>query len=270
MSYVPKARPRMPVVFFGNGGPTIALETNATTEAWAHIADHFPRPRAILCVSAHWCTHGTAVTAAARPRTIQDFRGYPESLFNMRYPAPGDPGLAARVRDLLSPLAVTLDGEWGFDEGTWPVLMKLYPEAETPVVQLSLDIDKAPAEHFRIGQMLRPLRDEGVLVVGSGNVVHNMQFLDWNSAAPPYEWAVRFNDFVRRNIARNDREKLINYKAAGRDARLAVPSPEHYLPLLYVLGARGDDDHVSFGPNHIEYRSLSMMTVVLDNQADAA
>lgn len=262
---------RMPVVFFGHGSPTIALETNATTETWAGIANNIPRPKTILCVSAHWCTRGSAVTAMPQPATLHDYGGYPEAMFEMRYPAPGDPRLAARVRELLSPATdVRLDENWGLDHGAWSVLMKAYPDADIPVVQLSLDVAKTPAQHYQIGQLLRPLRDEGVLIVGTGNVVHNLKLLDWNSAAPPYEWATRFNEFIRQSIARNEQDKLINYTAAGQDAQLAVPSPDHYWPLLYVMGARGDDDKVTFGLNHIEYRSLSMMTVVLNNQADAA
>jgi 4,5-DOPA dioxygenase extradiol len=262
--------PRMPAVFFGHGSPTIALENNATTETWSDIVESFPKPRAILCVSAHWLTRGTAVTAMRRPRTIHDVGGFPDALYDVRYPAPGNPALAQRVQALLSPLAVRLDEEWGLDHGVWSVLMKAYPAADIPVVQLSLDIGKSPAEHFRAGQMLRPLRDEGVLIVGTGNVVHNPGLSDWNSVAPPYEWAVRFNEFVRRSILRNEQEKLIDYAALGRDARLAVPNPNHFWPLLYAMGARCDSDRASFGPNHIEYRSLSMMTVVLESAAHAA
>jgi 4,5-DOPA dioxygenase extradiol len=268
--YGRKSGRRMPVVFFGQGSPVLALEDNATTETWADIAQHLPRPKAILCISDHWLTQGTAVTAKARPRTIHDRAGFPQPLYDLCYPAPGDPALARRVRALLSPADVRLDSNWGFDHGSWPVLMKAFPAADIPVVQLSLDMTRSPAEHYRIGQLLRPLRDEGVLIVGTGNVVHNRALSDWNSAARPYEWAVRFNEYVRRSIARNDQEKLINYAAAGQDAQLAVPSPEHYWPLLYVMGARADDDRATFGTNHIEYRSLSMMTVVLETRADAA
>jgi len=261
----------MPVIFFGHGNPIIALENNATTETWASIADHFPKPRAILCVSAHWCTRGTAVTAMAKPKTIHDFGGYPQAMFDVDYPAPGDPGLAARVRELLLPVTnVRLDENWGLDHGAWSVLIKAYPAADIPIVQLSLDVAKTPAQHYEIGQRLRPLRDEGVLIIGTGNVVHNRKMLDWNSAAQPYTWATRFHEFVRQSIVRNDRHGLINYKDAGPDAELAVPSPDHYWPLLYAMGARDDMDEASFSPNHIEYRSLSMMTVVLNNRASAA
>jgi len=267
-----KRRPRrMPVAFFGHASPTIALENNATTEAWAEIACSIPRPRAILCVSARWCTRGTAVTAMRQPNTLHDYGGYIDAMFEMRYPAPGDPGLARRVQELLAPeVPVRLDENWGLDHGAWSVLMKAYPKADIPVVELSLDVAQTPAGHYRIGQMLQPLRDEGVLIVGTGNVVRNNKLVHWNSAAPPYDWAMRFNDFVRESIARNERDKLINYALAGQDARLAVPSPDHYWPLLYVMGARSNDDQVSFGLNHIEHRSISMMTVVLNNQADAA
>ncbi len=262
-------RSRMPTVFFGHGSPIIALETNATTETWSDIAATIPRPKAILCISAHWLTRGTAVTAMRRPRTIHDCDGFPDALYDVRYPAPGDPALARRVKTLLSPLPVRLDSDWGLDHGAWSVLMKAYPAADVPVVQLSMDIEKSAAEHYRIGRMLQPLRDEGVLIVGTGNVVHNPGLSDWNSVAPPYEWALRFNDFVRRAIARNEHEKLIDY-AALRDAQLAVPNPSHFWPLLYAMGARCDSDRASFGPSHIEYRTLSMMTVVLESAAHAA
>ena len=261
---------RMPVVFFGHGSPVIALEDNATTESWADIGRQCPKPSAILCISAQWRTRGTAATAMAWPRTIHDVSGFPDALYRLRYPAPGDPALARRVQALLSPIPLKLDQSWGLDHGSWSVLMKAFPAADIPVVQLSMDIEKQAADHYRIGQMLRPLRDEGVLIVGTGNVVHNPGLSDWNSAAPPYEWAVRFNAFVRRSIARNDRDGLINYAVAGQDARLAVPRPSHYWPLLYAMGARDENDLVSFGPDHIEYRSRSMMTVVLGARADAA
>jgi 4,5-DOPA dioxygenase extradiol len=259
---------RMPAIFFGHGSPLIALEDNATTETWAAIAAHLPKPRAILCISAHWCTRGSAVTAMAKPKTLHDFGGFPQALYDLDYPAPGDPGLAARVRELLAPVSdVRLDENWGLDHGAWSVLMKAYPQADIPIVQFSLDVAKTPAQHYEIGRRLRPLRDEGVLIVGTGNVVHNLKLLDWNSAAPPFAWATRFQDFVRDSIAGNAGDKLINYRDACPDAPLAVPSPDHYWPLLYVMGARSEEDAVSFSPCHIEHRSLSMMTVVCNPPA---
>lgn len=263
-----RARPvRMPVIFFGHGSPINALEDNAVTETWAGIARRISRPSAILCISAHWCTMGTAVTAMDKPKTIHDFGGYPQPLFDLQYPAPGDPALAARARALLTPVSdVRLDENWGLDHGAWTVLMKAYPAADIPIVQLSLDVAKTPAQHYEVGRRLKPLRDEGVLILATGNVVHNLKLWNWNSAAPPYSWATRFQDFVRDSIADNDMDRLINYNDASPDAPLAVPSPDHYWPLLYAMGARDDGDSATFSPSHIEHSSLSMMSVIFDDR----
>jgi len=260
---------RLPVVFFGHGSPMIALDTNDTTRSWAATAARiergFGRPRAILCISAHWITHGTAVTAMAAPRTIHDFGAFPQALFDVQYPAPGDPVPAARVRDLLAPRPVALDGsQWGLDHGTWSVLCKAYPDADIPVVQLSMDGDQGPEFHYAIGQRLRPLRDEGVLIVGTGNIVHNLPRMNFqNREMKPYDWAARFNDHVRDAILTNRPEQAIGFASLGRDAQESVPTPEHYWPLLYVLGARDEGDVPRFGPDHIEHGSLSMTSVML-------
>ncbi len=257
---------RLPAVFFGHGSPTLALETNDTTRAWARIAEQIGRPSAILAVSAHWLTNGVAVTAMARPRTLHDFgRGLPAPLFDIQYPAPGAPALAARVRDLLAPLPVHLDqGEWGLDHGTWSVLSKAWPGADVPVAQLSMDASRPPAWHFEIGRRLAPLRDENVLIMGSGNIVHNLAVMDWAGRdAPPYDWAVRFHDAMRGAIARDEPGAVIDYAAFGEDARLAVADPDHFWPLLYVLGARAPGEAARFETDHFEHRSLSMMSLVL-------
>jgi 4,5-DOPA dioxygenase extradiol len=262
---------RMPVVFFGHGSPMIALETNDTTRAWARIADAIGKPRAILMISAHWLTRGLAVTAMERPKTIHDFGRFPQALFDVQYPAPGDPALAARVRDLLAPTPVIADTtEWGLDHGAWSVLCKAYPGADVPVVQLGMDASRPPAWHYEIGRKLAPLRDEGVLIVGSGNIVHNLGVMNWSARdGGEYDWAVRFNDAIRQAIAGDTPEAVVNYTAQGQDAALSVPNPDHYWPLLYVLGARSADDKVAFGPDHIEHGSLSMTTVVLGDLGDA-
>jgi len=264
---------RLPVIFFGHGSPMIALETNDTTRSWAataaHIERDYGRPRAILCISAHWITQGTAVTAMAAPQTIHDFGAFPQALFDVQYPAAGDPVLAARVRDLLAPLPVTLDqgqgdAAWGLDHGTWSVLCKAYPQADIPVVQLSMDGTRGPDFHYEIGQRLRPLRDEGILIVGTGNIVHNLPRMDFrNRNAIPYDWATRFNDHIRSAILANRPEGAIAFAAMGRDAAESVPTPDHYWPLLYVLGARDNGDMPMFGPDHIEHGSLSMTSVML-------
>ncbi len=267
------AAARLPTAFFGHGSPMIALETNATTEAWVALARQFGKPRAILCVSAHWLTRGTAVTAMARPRTIHDFGAFPQALFDVQYPAPGDPALARRVAALLAPRPVRLDeagdeSGWGLDHGTWSVLCHAYPAADVPVVQLSLDETCTPAEHFAIGRRLRPLRDEGVLVIGTGNIVHNLRRLNWAARdVAAFDWAQRFNDAIRDAIRDNRPERAVDFAQLGEDAALSVPSPEHYWPLLYVLGAREAGDFARFGPDHIEHGSLSMTTVTLSEMA---
>lgn len=258
----------MPVVFFGHGSPTNAIESNQATRTWARIARSIGRPRAILSVSAHWCTRGTAVTAMAAPPTIHDFgRSLPSPLFDIQYPAPGDPALAQRVQDLLAPTPVQLDTAWGLDHGTWSVLVKTYPEADVPVVQLSLDVARPGDWHFQLGRRLRPLRDEGVLIMGTGNIVHNLALMDWDPSASPYDWAERFHRYIKDGIMRNDSAGIREYHSFGREAALSVPTPEHYLPLLYVLGARMEDDRVSIVPDYIQYKSLSMSSVYLGSQS---
>jgi 4,5-DOPA dioxygenase extradiol len=257
---------RLPVIFFGHGSPMIALETNDTTRAWKAIGDAVGKPKAILCVSAHWLTRGVAVTAMPRPRTIHDFgASFPKALFEQQYPAPGSPELATRVREVLSPTAVALDeGGWGLDHGTWSVLGKAFPDADVPVVQLSMDAAKPPAWHFEIGQRLAPLRDEGVLIIGTGNIVHNLPAMDWgNRHCAPYDWSRRFNDYIKTAIAEDAPERVIGFEGLGDDARRSVPTPDHYWPLLYVLGARLPGDTVRFTPDHIEHGSLSMTSVTL-------
>lgn len=253
---------RLPIVFFGHGSPMVALEKSAVTRTWNQIASSIGKPRAILCISAHWQTRGTAVTAMAQPRTIHDFGAFPQALFDVRYPAPGDPELAERVRELLSPMPVNLDANWGLDHGTWSVLVHAYPEADVPVIQLGMDLGKSAAEHWLVGRMLRPLRDEGVLIMGTGNIVHNLPAMDWaNPAADPYPWAEQFNAAMCKAIASDDPQTVIDYAALGDAARLSVPSSDHFLPLLYVLGARHEDEAATFEPDFIQHKSLSMTSV---------
>ncbi|HTD04415.1 4,5-DOPA dioxygenase extradiol, partial [Undibacterium sp.] len=216
---------RMPAIFFGHGSPMNALEDNRYTRAWEDFGKNLPRPKAILAVSAHWTIRGTAVTAAKAPVTIHDFGGFPQALFDIRYPAPGDPELAARVAALLAPLPVGMDQQWGLDHGTWSVLVKAYPQADIPVVQLSIDIEKPAAYHFALGQKLQALRNEGVMIIGSGNVVHNLRRLDRDSAG--HGWATRFNNAMRKSLQEGDLQGVVNYQALGQDAALSVPTPEH-------------------------------------------
>lgn len=249
-------------MFFGHGSPMNCLEDNRYTRAWGEIGRAAPRPRAVLCVSAHWYTRGTAVTAMASPKTIHDFYGFPRELYELQYPAPGDPALAARVKDLLAPTPVALDQSWGLDHGTWAVLRFAYPQADLPVLQLSIDATQPAAFHYALGRRLAPLRDEGVLVAGSGDVVHNLRLMRREAGAPPYDWAVRFNDFVRDALARGDHRALVDWEAAGEDARRSNPTPEHYLPLLYCLGALADGEPARVAVDGIEIGSVSMLSAV--------
>jgi 4,5-DOPA dioxygenase extradiol len=253
---------RMPVIFFGHGSPMNTLATNEYTEAWRKLGASVPKPKAILAVSAHWFTRGTAVTAMAKPRTIHDFGGFPQALFDVQYPAPGDPGLAARVRDLLAPVEVQLDESWGLDHGTWSVLVHAFPDAGIPVVQLSMDGTKPAQFHYDIGRRLAPLREEGVLVVGSGNVVHNLMLMRRGDAGPGFDWAKRFNERVREALASGNHSVLIDFERLGEDARLSVPTPEHYLPLLYIAALQAADETMTFAVDGYEGGSLGMLTVV--------
>ncbi|MGF7148064.1 4,5-DOPA dioxygenase extradiol [Sphingomonas zeicaulis] len=255
---------RLPVIFFGHGSPMVALEKSAVTRTWNAIAERVGKPKAILCISAHWLTRGTAVTAMPQPRTIHDFGAFPQALFDVQYPAPGDPELAGRVRELLSPMPVTIDQGWGLDHGTWSVLVHAYPEADVPVVQLGMDVGKSPADHWAVGRLLRPLRDEGVLIIGTGNIVHNLPAMDWgNPNAPAYPWAERFNTTMVDAIAEDRPEVVIDFEAMGEAAKLSVPTPDHFWPLLYVLGARHDGEPAEFQPNFIHHKSLSMTSVLI-------
>lgn len=250
---------RMPVVFFGHGSPMNTLDRNPYTEAWRKLGAAMPSPKAIVCVSAHWYTEGTAVTAMSRPRTIHDFYGFPQALFDVRYPAPGAPELAARVRALLAPLEVALDESWGLDHGTWSVLKHAYPRADVPVIQLSIDGTQPPQFHYDAGRRLAALRDEGVLVLGSGNVVHNLRLMK-RDGGQAFDWAVRFNERIRAALASRDHRTLIDFAGLGEDARLSVPTPEHYLPLLYIAALQRDDEVMSFPVDGYDLGSVSMLT----------
>jgi 4,5-DOPA dioxygenase extradiol len=253
---------RMPAVFFGHGNPMNAIMHNAWTDGWAAIGAAIPRPRAILCISAHWYLPGTHVTAMQSPRTIHDFGGFPRALYEVQYPAPGDPGLARRVQELLAPVSVELDHRWGLDHGAWSVLCHLFPQADVPVIQLSIDETQPGQFHYELGKRLSPLRDEGVLVIGSGNLVHNLHTYAWGRHMPePYEWAVRFEKQAREFLLAGEHEPLVEYEMLGRDAMLSAPTPDHYLPLLYIMGIRREGEPVSFPVEGVDGGSISMLTV---------
>jgi 4,5-DOPA dioxygenase extradiol len=249
----------MPVLFFGHGNPMNALARNNYTEAWQRIGATVTRPKAILAISAHWYGPGTAVTASPAPRTTHDFGGFPDALFQMEYPAPGSPELASRVQQLVD---AKLDDSWGLDHGTWAVLCHVYPEADIPIVQLSLDANQSAAWHYELGRRLAPLREEGVLIAGSGNLVHNLRAYGWGKAMPePYDWAARFETQARALILAGDTAPLIDYETLGPDAMLSVPTPERYLPLLYVLALRKEGESISFPVEGFEGGSMSMLAV---------
>lgn len=239
-----------------------AIERNAYTEAWAAIGKSIPRPKSILAISAHWYPPATLVTALERPRTIHDFGGFPRPLYEVSYPAPGDLDLCKRVQQLLAPVPVGLDQRWGLDHGTWSVLCHVYPQADIPVVQLSIDETQPASFHYDLGRQLAPLRDEGVLVIGSGNMIHNLHAYAWGGhPVEPFDWAMRFEMSARKLMMTGDHEPLVNYETMGRDAMLSAPTPDHYLPLLYVLGTQRPGDAVSFPVEGIDGGSVSMLTV---------
>ena len=251
---------RMPALFVGHGSPMNALADNRYTQALRQQAQRMPRPSAVLCVSAHWYTHCTSVTAMPKPKTIHDFGGFPKALFDIEYPAPGDPQLADKVQSLLAPMTVPADFSWGLDHGAWQVLVHLYQQADIPVIQLSIDATQSPHFHYDLGRRLAPLRDAGVLLLGSGNIVHNLRRMQRADDAPPFDWASRFAAVVRTAVLARDHDSLINFGKYGEDARLSVPTPEHYLPLLYILGAQAAAEQAQVFVEGIENGSLDMMS----------
>ena len=252
----------LPAIFFGHGNPMNAVLKNDYTEGWRRVGETMPRLRAILSISAHWCVPQTGVTISAAPRTIHDFGGFPGELYQVRYPAPGDPELARRVREMLAPLPVALDDSWGLDHGTWSVLVHAYPAADIPVVQLSIDESQPPTFHFEIGRRLAPLRGEGVLLMGSGNLVHNLHAYAWGRHMPePFDWAVHFETRAKDLLLSGETRPLIEYETLGREALLSIPTPDHYLPLLYVIGTRQRGDPVEFPVEGVDGGSISMLSV---------
>ena len=249
----------MPAVFVGHGSPMNALSNSGYAEGWRAVGKRLPRPKAILVVSAHWETDGVAVTGQAAPPTIHDFRGFPQALFDMRYPAPGGPWLAERVGQLVSPTPVRADNDWGFDHGAWSVLVHMFPDADVPVAQLSLDRRMTAAEHIGLARRLAPLRDEGVLIVGSGDIVHNLGML---RPGEPHPWAQRFENRIKTALTVGD---LIAASAieADDDARLSVPDHEHYFPLLYVAAQRQPGEALTFFNEGIEMGAISMTSFVV-------
>ncbi|WP_337880380.1 4,5-DOPA dioxygenase extradiol [Rheinheimera sp.] len=252
----------LPLLFFGHGSPMNALQSTTLTQSWARQIPAQP-PAAILMISAHWFTQGTAVTAQTHPATVHDFFGFPDLLQQFQYPAPGHPGLADRIAALLAPHPVRLSTDWGLDHGSWSVLTHLYPDATVPVVQLSLDAGLSASQHLALASQLRPLRDQGVLIMASGNLVHNLRLLRWHSEKVP-GWALDFIRPVRHWIEQRQFDQVANYQQLGDVAQLAVPHPDHFLPLLYVLGASTEQDRLCWFNDQFEHEALSMLSLRFD------
>ena len=244
----------MPVLFIGHGSPSNAIEDNEFSRAWQETAKNLPKPKAILCVSAHWETVGTQVTAMEQPRTIHDFGGFPKELFQLQYPAPGSPILAQLIRQTVKSIEIGADFDWGLDHGTWSILHRMFPRADIPVVQLSLDRNKGAEFHYQLGKELRSLRDQGILIVGSGNIVHNLGRMVWEDTA--YDWAVNFDEYIKQLILSGNHEAIVNCPAG-----LSVPSNEHFLPLLYVLALQNKNDKVTFFAEKVTLGSMSMRSI---------
>ena len=247
---------RMPVIFVGHGSPMNAIEESKYSEGWRAMANELPKPRAILSVSAHWYTDGSKVGDTASPKVIYDMYGFPKPLYEVNYAAPGDPQLARRTMELAGP-AVTADNSWGIDHGTWAVLCRMYTAPEIPIVQLSVDKNLAAEQHYELGKKLRPLREEGVLIMASGDVVHNLGLVDW-SMDRGFDWADEFDNYIRDNILAGRHGNVIDYKSAGPAAKKAFFTPEHYYPLLYALGASDEKDRVSVWNDSCDLGAVSM------------
>jgi len=244
---------RMPALFVGHGSPMNAIEENSYSQTWRTLGRTLPHPKAILCISAHWETCGTATTAMLQPRTIHDFGGFPNALYEVKYPASGSPWLAEAVRDVVAPIPVTLDQDWGLDHGCWSVLLQMYPQADIPVAQISLDYTQPPQFHYELGHRLASLREQGVLVLGSGNIVHNLRRVvvpgnNYERFNEPFglEWALEVQALFRRLIDANDHAALVRYSELGPAVQLAVPTPEHFLPMLYILGLKQDGETLTY------------------------
>ncbi len=252
----------MPAVFVGHGSPMNAIEDNAFSRGWTAEGKALPRPRAILCISAHWETRGAFVTAMEQPETIHDFYGFPDALNRVSYPAPGSPALAGTVKESVRATQVGATNEWGLDHGCWSVLSRMYPAADVPVVQLSLSRPQPPQWHFDLGAELAALRRRGVLIMGSGNMVHNLRMIDWENMERKYDWAEEINAEFKKRIVARDHAALINYPSFGHAAQLAIPTNEHYLPMLYILALRSPKDGVRFF-NDATLNSISMTSFVV-------
>lgn len=259
-----ESTPRMPVLFLGHGSPMNAIEENEFVQGFRKIAQSIPTPKAILCISAHWYTKGTRVTAMEMPRTIHDFGGFPQALFDVQYPAPGSPELAKETANLINPVPVELDEKWGLDHGAWSVIKHLYPDADIPVIQLSIDYTKDPAYHYDLASQLCTLRDKGILIIGSGNIVHNLRMVDFrqmNTIGYAYDWAKESRETINNALQDGNFKALIEYPKLGKAVQLSIPTPEHFLPLIYSLGLKEDKDEISLFNDKLLAGSISMTSL---------
>ena len=254
----------MPVLFIGHGSPMNAIEDNEFSKKWKEIGEVLPKPNAILCVSAHWETRGTLVTAMENPKTIHDFGGFPNELFAVKYPAPGSPGLAKEIISMIGKTEIRPDETWGLDHGCWSVLKHIYQRADVPVIQMSLDYSQSPQYHYELAQQLSSLRNKGVLIIGSGNMVHNLRMAAWDrldSTEYGYDWAIEANEKMKNFILNGNYQSLINYKSQGNTFSIAIPTPEHFLPLLYALALKNEDEKIILFNDKVVAGSLSMTSL---------
>jgi 4,5-DOPA dioxygenase extradiol len=255
------ATPKMPVLFLGHGSPMNAIEENEFVQGWREAGKSLPKPNAILCVSAHWETRGTFVTAMEHPKTIHDFGGFPAELFAVQYPAPGSPELAKEAQHLITKTQIGLDEKWGLDHGSWSVVKQLYPSADVPIIQMSLDYTQAPQDHYELAKELSALRYKGILIIGSGNMVHNLRIIDWRNPNGGYDWAVEANAKLKELIIGNNHQPIIKYNTLGKALELSVPTPEHYLPLLYTLGLKEENEAVTIFNDKTIMGSIAMTSL---------
>ncbi|MDP4208280.1 MAG: 4,5-DOPA dioxygenase extradiol [Bacteroidota bacterium] len=258
---------KMPVLFLGHGSPMNAIEENQFVAGFRNIGKDIPKPKAILCISAHWETRGTLVTAMKNPMTIHDFGGFPKELFDVQYPAPGSPELAKEIKDNIHNTQVGLDEKWGLDHGCWSVVKHLYPKADIPVIQMSLDYYQSPQYHYDLAKELAPLRNQGILILGSGNIVHNLGKVAWdklNASEYGYDWALEADETMKKYIVNGDHASLINYKSQGTAFNLAVPTPDHFLPLLYALALKDESEKITLFNDKLVGGSLSMTSLKID------
>ena len=251
----------MPILFVGHGSPMNAIEHNEFVDGWQSAGKALPKPNAILCISAHWETRGIQITAMEKPPTIHDFGGFPKALFDVEYPAPGSPALATEIQEILKPTPAVLDAQWGLDHGCWSVVKNMYPDADIPVLQMSMDVHRTPSQHFELAKELAALRKKGVLIIGSGNMVHNLRMLNWQRPETGYDWAIEANSNFKKLIENNKLTELMNYQALGAEAKLAIPTPEHYLPLLYILGLKEENENLSFFNDKLVMGSIAMTSL---------